>query len=87
MLFNFSGEITRPKHLAGSTKNNSSGGSTSGTNGTLATLNRLCAKNCDNGVLEVRETPIKTISAFSNPLGSRPSSYFTANSIASIFWK
>ena len=41
----------------------------------------------DNGVLLVRDTPIITTSAFSKPDGFLPSSYLTANSIASTFLK
>ena len=41
----------------------------------------------DKGVFEVRDTPMSTMSAFSNPEGIFPSSYFTANSIASTFLK
>jgi pyruvate,orthophosphate dikinase len=39
------------------------------------------------GVFDVLETPIRTTSARDKPLGSSPSSYWTANSIASIFLK
>ena len=85
ILFSFSGLIFNPKHFSGELDNNSSGGSTSGTSGTLATFNRLCAKYCDKGVFDVLETPTKTISAFKIPLGSRPSSYLTANSSLLLF--
>ena len=37
----------------------------------------------ESGVFDVRETPTSTMSASSSPLPT-PSSYFTANSIASI---
>ena len=63
------------------------GNGTSGTNGKLAALIFLYAKNIDNGVLLVLDTPIITTSAFSKPDGFLPSSYFTANSMASTFLK
>ncbi len=52
--------------------------------GKLATRIFLLARNMDNGVLDVLEIPNKTKSASSNPFGSLPSSYLTANSIALI---
>src|SRR5690554_2271499 len=83
----FIGSVVRPMIFLEGTSNNSLGGSTSGTKGTLATFRFLWAKYILKGVFEVLDIPINMISAFIKPLGSFPSSYLTANSIASTFLK
>src|SRR5699024_9015903 len=82
ILYSVSGLILSATHLSGLTSNSSDGGLTSGTSGTFITLYFFSAKNCDSGVFDVLDTPRSTISAFSRPLVSLPSSYLTANSIA-----
>ena len=69
------------------TSDNSLGIGTSGTKGTLATFICLFAKYILSGVLDVLDIPTRTKSALRTPLGSLPSSYLTANSIASILLK
>ena len=79
--------IVSPTTRPDGTWDNSCGGATSGTSGTLATLCLRCARYMLTGVFEARDTPSSTMSARGSERGSRPSSHFTVNSIASMRWK
>ena len=68
----------------GSTSNSSRGGSTPLASGMFATLYPWNERYIDSGVFEVRETPMRTMSALARSSGLRPSSWETKNSIASM---
>ncbi|MPN65050.1 hypothetical protein SDC9_212829 [bioreactor metagenome] len=86
-MLSFSGVLVRPIIFFGFISNTSLGIGISGTKGTLATFIFLLARYILSGVFDVLDIPTNTISDFNTPLGSFPSSYLTANSIASTLLK
>jgi hypothetical protein len=73
----------RPITLRG-ISSSSRGGSMPGTIGTLPVRKPRCARYIESGVLDVRETPASTRSAWNRVCRFAPSSWRTANSTASM---
>jgi hypothetical protein len=76
--------MVSPTQRSWGASSSSSGNAAPSTSGRFATLSPRCASISESGVLEVRETPTRTMSALRKFRGSLPSSLFTANSTDSM---